>query len=105
MKSIPTVNLKSDRPTVQLALNRLERELALARERGHGVVDGADHYYSRVGRPAGFSDSISKRARELKQRRAGARDFPFFSFECGVACAFGIEPTILEVLLISSIQI
>ena len=69
MKSIPTVNLKSDRPTVQLALNRLERELALARERGHAILK-IIHGYGSTGAGGDIRIAVQLRLKEFADNGA-----------------------------------
>ena len=69
MKSIPTVNLKSDRSTVQLALNRLECELALARERGHAILK-IIHGYGSTGAGGDIRIAVQLRLKELADNGA-----------------------------------
>ena len=64
MKTIPTVNLKSDRPTVQEALNRLEREVALARQRGCSILK-IIHGYGSTGAGGDIRIAVQLRLREL----------------------------------------
>lgn len=64
MKAIPTVNLKSDRPTVQEALNRLERELAGARQRGCFILK-IIHGYGSTGAGGDIRIAVQLRLREL----------------------------------------
>ena len=64
MKPIPTVNLKSDRPTVQEALNRLERELNLARQQGHSILK-IIHGYGSTGAGGDIRIAVQLRLREL----------------------------------------
>ena len=61
---IKTVNLKSDRPTVQAALERLDRELAVAREQRGGVLK-VIHGYGSTGVGGEIRIAIQKRLREL----------------------------------------
>lgn len=64
MKTIPTVNVKSDRPTVQEALNRLERELALARQRGCSILK-IIHGYGSTGAGGDIRIAVQVRLREM----------------------------------------
>lgn len=64
MKAIPTVNLKSDRPTVQEALNRLEHELSSARQRGHSILK-IIHGYGSSGVGGDIRIAVQLRLREL----------------------------------------
>ena len=66
MKTIPTVNLKSDRPTVQEALNRLERELVLARQQGHSLLK-IIHGYGSTGAGGDIRIAVQLRLRELAE--------------------------------------
>ena len=66
MKSIPTVNLKSDRPTVAEALNRLEREVASARQRGHGILK-IIHGYGSTGAGGDIRIAVQLRLKELAE--------------------------------------
>jgi sugar phosphate isomerase/epimerase len=61
---IKTVNLKADRPTVQAALDRLDRELLLARERGCGLLK-VIHGYGSTGAGGDIRIAVQKRLREL----------------------------------------
>ena len=64
MKTIPTVNLKSDRPTVQEALIRLEQELSSARQRGHAILK-VIHGYGSTGAGGDIRIAVQLRLREL----------------------------------------
>lgn len=66
---IKTVNLKSDMPTVDHALDRLERELALARNE-KAVVLKVIHGYGSKGLGGDIRIAVQKRLRELGE--AGA---------------------------------
>lgn len=67
MKSIPTVNLKSDRPTVQEALARLEQELSSARQRGHTILK-IIHGYGSTGAGGDIRIAVQLRLRECTER-------------------------------------
>ncbi len=69
MKAIPTVNLKSDRPTVQEALNRLERELSSARQRGCAILK-VIHGYGSTGAGGDIRIAVQLRLRELEESGA-----------------------------------
>jgi hypothetical protein len=69
LKSIPTVNLKSDRPTVNEALTRLERELTLARQQSQFILK-LIHGYGSTGAGGDIRVAVQLRLRELKE--AGA---------------------------------
>lgn len=69
MKTIPTVNLKSDRPTVKEALSRLERELTLARQQGQSILK-LIHGYGSTGAGGDIRVAVQLRLRELTE--AGA---------------------------------
>ena len=60
---IKTVNLKSDRPTVQAALERLDRELAAAREQRSSVLKIV-HGYGSTGVGGDIRIAVQKRLRE-----------------------------------------
>ena len=62
--SIKTVNLKSDLPTVQQALERLRRELALAREERCALLK-VIHGYGSSGAGGEIRIAVQKRLREL----------------------------------------
>lgn len=66
MKTIPTVNLKSDRPTVQEALSRLEQELSSARQRGH-VILKIIHGYGSTGAGGDIRIAVQLRLKELAE--------------------------------------
>ena len=66
MKTIPTVNLKSDRPTVQEALNRLERELSSARQRGIAILK-IIHGYGSTGAGGDIRIAVQLRLKELAE--------------------------------------
>lgn len=63
---IKTVNLKSDMPTVDHALDRLERELALARNE-KAVVLKVIHGYGSKGLGGDIRIAVQKRLRELAE--------------------------------------
>jgi len=69
LKAIPTVNLKSDRPTVQEALNRLERELSSARQRGHRFLK-IIHGYGSTGAGGDIRIAVQLRLTELEKSGA-----------------------------------
>ena len=69
MKTIPTVNLKSDRPTVQEALNRLEHELSSARQRGHSILK-IIHGYGSTGAGGDIRIAVQLRLKELAETGA-----------------------------------
>jgi len=58
------VNLKSDRPTVQQALDRLTREIALAREEKRTALK-LIHGYGSTGVGGDIRVAVQKRLREL----------------------------------------
>jgi hypothetical protein len=58
------VNLKSDRPTVQQALDRLTREIALAREENRTAIK-LIHGYGSTGVGGDIRIAVQKRLREL----------------------------------------
>ena len=62
--SIKTVNLKSDMPAVQEALQRLEREIAVARQ-GKVVLLKVVHGYGSSGVGGDIRVAVQKRLREL----------------------------------------
>jgi len=78
LKTIPTVNLKSDRPTVQEALNRLEQELSSARQRGQ-VILKIIHGYGSTGAGGDIRIAVQLRLKELAET----------GLVCG--CIFGEE--------------
>jgi len=61
---IKTVNLKADRPTVQAALERLDRELSLAREQACGLLK-VIHGYGSTGAGGDIRIAVQKRLKEL----------------------------------------
>ena len=61
---IKTANLKRDRPTVQAALERLDRELAVAREQRTSVLK-VIHGYGSTGVGGEIRIAVQKRLREL----------------------------------------
>jgi hypothetical protein len=62
--SIKTVNLKSDRPTVHEALERLSRELAMARDQKCAMLK-VIHGYGSSGAGGDIRIAVQKRLREL----------------------------------------
>jgi hypothetical protein len=64
MKEIKTVNLKGDRPTVQIALQRLEREIAIARRENHSLLKIV-HGYGSSGEGGDIRIAVQRRAQEL----------------------------------------
>jgi hypothetical protein len=64
--SIKTVNLKSDMPLVQEALQRLERELALARQEKAKLLKLV-HGYGSTGQGGDIRIAVQKRLLELAQ--------------------------------------
>jgi len=64
VKTIPTVNLKSDRPTVHEALNRLERELNSARQQGCFILK-IIHGYGSTGAGGDIRIAVQLRLKEL----------------------------------------
>lgn len=66
MKTIPTVNLKSDRPTVQEALNRLEQELSSARQHGLAILK-IIHGYGSTGAGGDIRIAVQLRLKELAE--------------------------------------
>lgn len=61
---IRTVNLKSDMPQVQEALQRLDRELAFARQQGAALLK-LIHGYGSKGTGGGIRIAVQRRLREL----------------------------------------
>jgi hypothetical protein len=61
-----TVNLKSDMPSVQEALQRLDRELALARQQKHALLK-VIHGYGSTGVGGDICIAVQKRLLELAQ--------------------------------------
>ena len=68
MKSLPikTANLKADRPSVYEALQRLEREIALARQEKHALLKVV-HGYGSSGAGGDIRIAVQKRLRELAE--------------------------------------
>jgi hypothetical protein len=64
---IKTVNLKSDRPTVQAALERLDRELSLAREQACALLK-VIHGYGSTGAGGDIRIAVQKRLRQLAEQ-------------------------------------
>jgi Smr domain len=64
LSPIKTVNLKSDRPTVQQALTRLERELVAARQEGHSLLK-IIHGYGSTGAGGDIRIAVQRQIREL----------------------------------------
>ncbi|HEV2400292.1 MAG TPA: Smr/MutS family protein [Candidatus Sulfotelmatobacter sp.] len=67
---IRSINLKPDRPTVQEALTRLERELNLARQQGRHSILKVIHGYGSTGKGGDIRIAVQLHLRELAQ--AGA---------------------------------
>ena len=63
-REIKTINLKFDRPTVQLALERMNRELASARAKKCAVLK-VIHGYGSTGAGGDIRIAVQKRLREL----------------------------------------
>jgi hypothetical protein len=63
-REIKTINLKFDRPTVQLALERMERELASARAAKCAALK-VIHGYGSTGAGGDIRVAVQKRLREL----------------------------------------
>jgi hypothetical protein len=61
---IKTINLKSDRPSVNEALLRLEREITLARQQKHDLLK-VIHGYGSSGAGGDIRIAVQKRLREL----------------------------------------
>lgn len=61
---IKTVNLKSDQPPVHEALQRLDREIAVARQQKHSLLKVIHGYGSR-GEGGDIRIAVQKRLREL----------------------------------------
>ena len=61
---IKTVNLKADRPSVQLALTRLDREIALARGENCAILKLV-HGYGSTGEGGDIRIAVQKRLREM----------------------------------------
>jgi sugar phosphate isomerase/epimerase len=64
MTEIKTVNLKADRPTVHEALQRLEREIAVARRENH-ILLKVVHGYGSTGVGGDIRIAVQKRLQEL----------------------------------------
>lgn len=64
MTKIKTVNLKADRPTVPEALQRLEREIAVARRENHTLLKIV-HGYGSTGVGGDIRIAVQKRLQEL----------------------------------------
>ena len=62
--AIRTVNLKSDRPTVMEALQRLEREIVSARAQGHYLLK-VIHGYGSTGAGGDIRIAVQRRLLEL----------------------------------------
>jgi len=60
------VDIKSDRPSVHEALQRLDRELALARQENHVLVK-VIHGYGSTGAGGDIRIAVQKRLRELAE--------------------------------------
>lgn len=69
MKLIPTVNVKSDRPTVQEALTRLDQELAVARHQRHSILK-IIHGYGSTGAGGDIRTALQLRLRQLVETGA-----------------------------------
>ncbi len=63
-RDMKTVNLKSDRPTVQEALQRLEREIAVARRENCSCLKVV-HGYGSTGAGGDIRIAVQRRLREL----------------------------------------
>lgn len=64
MTGIKTANLKADRPTVQEALERLEREIAVARHQKHPFLK-IIHGYGSTGAGGDIRVAVQRRMQEL----------------------------------------
>lgn len=64
--TIRTVNLKSDRPSVHEALQRLDREISLARREEHSLLKVV-HGYGSTGVGGEIRIAVQKRLRELAE--------------------------------------
>jgi len=64
MTIIKTVNLKSDRPTVHQALQRLDREITGARQQNHRLLK-VIHGYGSTGAGGDIRIAVQKRLHEL----------------------------------------
>jgi hypothetical protein len=65
-QTIKTVNLKSDMPSVQEALQRLDREIALARQ-GRVAVFKVVHGYGSTGAGGDIRIAVQRRLHELAE--------------------------------------
>jgi hypothetical protein len=63
---IKTVNLKSDLPSVQEALQRLEREIAVARQQKQSLLK-VIHGYGSTGAGGDIRIAVQRRLRELAE--------------------------------------
>ncbi len=66
MSSIKTVNLKSDRPSVHEALQRLEHEIAQAQQHKHSLLK-VIHGYGSSGAGGDICIAVQKRLRQLAE--------------------------------------
>lgn len=66
MTIIRTVNLKSDRPTVHEALQRLDREIARARQLNHGWLK-VIHGYGSTGAGGDIRIAVQRRLQEMAE--------------------------------------
>lgn len=64
--AIKSINLKADMPTVAEALQRLDRELALARRQGLAIVK-LIHGYGSTGAGGDIRVAVQKRLHEMQQ--------------------------------------
>jgi hypothetical protein len=64
MAAIKTVNLKADRPTVHEALQRLEREIAIARRENHTLLKIV-HGYGSTGVGGDIRIAVQRQVQEL----------------------------------------
>lgn len=64
MTIIKTVNLKSDRPTVHEALERLDREIGRARQQNHTLLK-LIHGYGSTGAGGDIRIAVQKRLHEM----------------------------------------
>ncbi len=64
--TVKTVNLKSDRPSVPEAQQRLEREIALARQQKHSVLK-VIHGYGSSGAGGHIRIAVQRRLHELAE--------------------------------------
>jgi len=63
---IKTVNIKSDRPAVQEALQRLDREIALARQGNHALLK-VIHGYGSSGAGGDIRLAVQRRLQEMAE--------------------------------------